>query len=156
MNDATMREPLAPITLYTIGFTGKSAKAFFESLQNAGVKRLLDIRLNNVSQLAGFTKKRDLEYFLRAIADIDYVHEPSLAPTKDILDDYKKKRIDWDEYERRFRQLLNDRQPAHTLAREDLDRACLLCSEPAAEHCHRRLVAEYLQDQWGGVEIVHL
>lgn len=156
MNDAATREPLTPITLYTIGFTGKSAREFFETLQNAGVKRLVDVRLNNVSQLAGFTKKRDLEYFLRAIADIDYLHTPVLAPTKEILDDYKKKRIGWDEYEQRFRQLLEDRQPAQELRREDLDRACLLCSEPTAEQCHRRLVAEFLKDHWAGMEIVHL
>jgi uncharacterized protein (DUF488 family) len=144
------------ITLFTIGFTGKSAEEFFEKLQRAGVKRLVDIRLNNVSQLAGFTKKRDLEYFLRAIASIGYVHQPGLAPTKEILDAYKKKQIDWDEYERRFRQLLEERRPAGELHAEDFDHACLLCSEPTAEQCHRRLVAEYLKNQWGNVTIEHL
>jgi uncharacterized protein YeaO (DUF488 family) len=117
---------------------------------------LLDVRLNNVSQLAGFTKKNDLSYFLRAIANIDYLHERQLAPTKEILDDYKKKRIDWAEYERRFVQLLEERHPADRLKSAEFDRACLLCSEPAPEHCHRRLVAEYLQREWRTVEIEHL
>lgn len=145
-----------PITLFTIGFTGKSAKEFFEKLRRAGVRRLVDTRLNNVSQLAGFTKKRDLEYFLREIAGIDYAHNVQLAPTKDILDNYKKKRIDWPEYERCFRQLLDTRRPDKQLSPDELDRACLLCSEPTPEHCHRRLVAEYLQSEWGNVDIQHL
>ncbi len=144
------------ITLFTIGFTGKSAEEFFERLHKAGVRRLVDIRLNNVSQLAGFTKKRDLEYFLRAIADIAYVHEPALAPTKDILDAYKKKRIDWSQYESHFKQLLESRRPHEQLTPGELDHACLLCSEPTAEHCHRRLVAEYLREQWKEIAIEHL
>jgi len=144
------------ITLFTIGFTGKSAQEFFEILRGAGVRRLVDTRLNNVSQLAGFTKKRDLEYFLRAVADIDYAHELQLAPTKDILDSYKKKKIDWDQYERGFLQLMESRQPDKQFGPDELDRACLLCSEPTAEHCHRRLVAEYLKSHWDGVEIQHL
>jgi len=144
------------IRLFTIGFTGKSAQQFFEKLAEAGVRRLVDTRLNNISQLAGFTKKRDLEYFLRAIGDIDYVHDPQLAPTKDILDDYKKKRIDWSEYERHFRRLMETRRPDERLMPSELDHACLLCSEPTAEYCHRRLVAEYLKTHWGSVEVQHL
>ncbi|HVA46928.1 MAG TPA: DUF488 domain-containing protein [Pirellulales bacterium] len=146
----------ANITLFTIGFTGKSAREFFERLERSGVRRLVDTRLNNVSQLAGFTKKRDLEYFLRAIADIDYTHDPGLAPTKDLLDDYKKKRIDWDEYARRFDELLRSRRPAERLTLDELDGACLLCSEPTPENCHRRLVAEYLKEEWTHVTIEHL
>jgi uncharacterized protein (DUF488 family) len=145
-----------PIVIFTIGFNGKSAADFFETLRNAGVKRLLDVRLNNVSQLAGFTKKRDLEYFLRTIANIDYAHDQDLAPTEDILDAYKKKRIDWDEYEVRFRQLIESRQPEKRLLPQQLDCACLLCSEPTPDCCHRRLVAEYLRDRWGNVTIRHL
>ena len=156
MNETAAIERPKTTKLFTIGFTGKTAKEFFERLRRAGVRRLVDTRLNNVSQLAGFTKKRDLEYFLRAIADIDYIHEVQLAPTKDILDDYKKKRIDWDSYERSFRQLLDSRQPDKRLSPIELDHACLLCSEPTAEHCHRRLVAEYLQMHWGNVDIEHL
>jgi uncharacterized protein (DUF488 family) len=144
------------IRLFTIGFAGKSAQEFFEILAHAGVRRLIDTRLNNVSQLAGFTKKRDLEYFLRAIAGIDYMHDPQLAPTKDILDDYKKQRIDWAEYERHFRKLMEYRRPDERLNPAGLDRACLLCSEPTAEHCHRRLVGEYLEAHWGDVFLRHL
>jgi uncharacterized protein (DUF488 family) len=156
VSDAIPIAPAPAIRLFTIGFTEKSAEEFFGALRAAGVKRLVDIRLNNASQLAGFTKKRDLEYFLRAIANIDYVHEPELAPTKEILDAYKKKRIDWDEYQRQFQQLLQERQPAARLRPEDFDRACLLCSEPTPEHCHRRLVAEYLKREWEAVQIQHL
>ena len=156
MIDATTTDNSSSITLFTIGFTGNSAMDFFEKLKQAGVRCVVDIRLNNVSQLAGFAKKRDLEYFLRTIADIDYVHERELAPSKEILDDYKKKRIDWNEYERRYRNILDERQPAKRLKPGDFDCACLLCSEPAAEHCHRRLAAEYLRDEWGNVTIHHL
>lgn len=156
VNDTATGESRPTITVFTIGFTGHSAEEFFEKLQKAGVKTLVDVRLNNVSQLAGFAKKRDLEYFLRVIAGIDYVHEKSLAPTKDILDDYKKKRIDWAEYERRFNSLLEERQPADHLQPDSLDRACLLCSEHEADQCHRRLVTEYLESRWGNVVTKHL
>ena len=152
---ATIERPKT-IKLFTIGFTGKTAEEFFEKLRCAGVRTLVDTRLNNVSQLAGFTKRRDLEYFLRAITDIDYVHDLLLAPTKDILDDYKKKRMAWDAYESFFRLLMESRQPDKQLSPIKLDRACLLCSEPTPEHCHRRLVAEYLKTHWGNVEIEHL
>ena len=145
-----------PILLFTIGFTGKSAEQFFETLRKAGVRRLVDVRLNNVSQLAGFTKKRDLQYFLRTIAGIDYVHEPLLAPTKEILDAYKKKRIDWGDYESQFKKLLAARRPHEPWTASDFDHACLLCSEPTPEHCHRRLAAEYLGEQWKDVSIRHL
>lgn len=146
----------ASVMLFTIGFTGKSAAEFFEILQRAGVRRLIDTRLNNVSQLAGFTKKRDLEYFLRAIAGIDYTHDTQLAPTKDMLDDYKQKRIGWDEYARRFDELLQSRRPAERLTPGEIDGACLLCSEPTPDNCHRRLVAEYLKEEWKNVSIQHL
>ncbi len=144
------------MTLFTMGFAGKPAEVFFRKLQQAGVRRLVDVRLNNVSQLAGFTKKQDIEFFLREIAGIAYVHRPGLAPTKEILDDYKKKRIDWPEYERRFNDLLNERRPEEQLKQEEFGSACLLCSEPKADKCHRRLAAEYLAQKWGNVEIRHI
>ena len=142
--------------LFTIGFTKKSAESFFTSLKNAGVRRLLDVRLNNVSQLAGFTKRDDLRYFTKAICGIDYVHVPVLAPTKDILDAYKKQKGDWGLYERQFLDLMRSRRVESEVSRELVDGACLLCSEEKPHHCHRRLVAEYLEEQWGGVEIEHL
>jgi len=143
--------------IFTIGFTKKSAEIFFTRLTDAGVKRLIDVRLNNVSQLAGFTKKNDLRYFAKAICGIDYLHLPDLAPTADMLDAYKKARNpDWQEYERRFLDLMRSRQIERTISREALDGGCLLCSEETPHHCHRRLVAEYLQEHWPAVEIEHI
>jgi len=144
------------VRLFTIGFTKKSAETFFTRLQNAGVKRLIDVRLNNVSQLAGFTKKDDLRYFTRVICDIDYVHLPHLAPTQDILDGYKKQKGDWDLYERQFLDLMRARRIEDQTSRELLDNGCLLCSEEKPHNCHRRLVAEYLKEKWGNVEIEHI
>jgi uncharacterized protein (DUF488 family) len=143
--------------IFTIGFTKKSAETFFTRIQKAGVRRLLDVRLNNVSQLAGFTKRDDLKFFTRAICGIEYVHIPELAPTSDILDPYKKqKNGDWPLYERQFLDLIRSRRIEETMSRDLLDGGCLLCSEEMPHHCHRRLVAEYLQEKWGAVEIEHI
>jgi uncharacterized protein (DUF488 family) len=143
--------------IFTIGFTKKSAEAFFTRLQGAGVQRLIDIRLNNVSQLAGFTKRDDLKYFTKAICHIDYTHLPELAPTAEILDPFKKRKNgDWLLYEQQFLELLRARRVEEKISRELLDGGCLLCSEETPEHCHRRLVAEYFEDKWGDVEIVHI
>jgi uncharacterized protein (DUF488 family) len=142
--------------IFTIGFTKKSAERFFTTLQRAGVDRLVDVRLNNVSQLAGFAKKADLNYFTRAICGIDYVHAPYLAPTKEMLDGYKKLKGDWATYERQFLGLMRERK-IEGLAGADLtDGCCLLCSEERPHQCHRRLVAEYLKESWEKVEIEHL
>jgi len=142
--------------LFTIGFTKKSAETFFTRLKEAEVKRLVDVRLNNVSQLAGFTKKDDLRFFTKAICNIEYVHIPALAPTKDILDAYKKQKGDWNLYEHQFLGLIQARHIEETTPRETLDGGCLLCSEEKPYHCHRRLVAEYLKEKWGDVEIHHI
>ena len=142
--------------VFTIGFTKKSAETFFERLKNARVKRLVDIRLNNISQLAGFTKRDDLRYFTKAICHIDYVHVPELAPTQEILDAYKKQNGDWDLYERQFLDLIKKRHIEETTSRELLDGGCLLCSEEKPQHCHRRLVAEYLKEKWGDIEVEHI
>lgn len=143
--------------IYTIGFTQKTAAQFFGVLRQRGIRRLIDVRLNNSSQLAAFTKRDDLEYFLRELCGAEYLHEPSLAPTKEILDAYKGKEISWEEYEQRFRELLCRRAVETTLNRRMFDvPAVLLCSEPTAQRCHRRLVAEYLAEKWGGATIVHL
>jgi uncharacterized protein (DUF488 family) len=142
--------------IFTIGFTKKSAETFFTRLKDAKVKRLIDIRLHNSSQLAGFTKKDDLEFFTRAICNIEYLHLPELAPTEEILDTYKKaKKPDWQQYERQFNALIKSRHIEKT-SREVIDGGCLLCSEETPEHCHRRLVAEYLQKHWPNVQIEHL
>jgi uncharacterized protein (DUF488 family) len=144
------------VKLYTIGFTKTSAEGFFGRLKKAGVRSLVDVRLNNVSQLAGFAKKDDLRYFTRELLATPYVHRPELAPTQDMLDDYRKAGGGWDRYARRFLTLLANRHVEDTVPRDELDGACLLCSEDKAHHCHRRLVAEYLCDKWGAIEIVHL
>lgn len=142
--------------IFTIGFTKKSAEQFFTRLKQPGLVRLVDARLNNVSQLAGFTKKNDLKFFLREICNIDYVHLTELAPSQDILDAYKKNGGDWSTYEREFLSLMAARQIEKKVDKELMEGGCLLCSEATPEHCHRRLVAEYLRDKWGGVEIIHL
>ena len=142
--------------LFTIGFTKKNAETFFGKLMKFGVEKLIDIRLNNVSQLAGFTKKDDLVYFLKKICNCDYVHKPLLAPTKEILDAYKKKEITWTEYEKRFNDLLLSRKAHTLLTSPELHMACLLCSEPTPDKCHRRLVAEYFKNYFKDIEIIHL
>lgn len=144
------------IRLFTIGFAGTSAERFFTMLKDAGVRRVIDIRLNNTSQLAGFTKRDDLPFFLRAVAGIDYLHVPELAPTQEILDAVKKQRGAWADYERDFRALMASRRAETVLSRETAHMGCLLCSEKLPDHCHRRLVAEHLAKKWGDVEAVHL
>ena len=142
--------------IFTVGFTQKSAEQFFTRLKQPGLVRLVDVRLNNVSQLAGFAKRNDLQFFLREICDIDYLHLTELAPTQDLLDAYKKAGGDWSVYERQFLALMAARRVEETIDRNLLAGVCLLCSEATPEHCHRRLVAEYLREKWGGVEIEHL
>ena len=142
--------------LYTIGFTKKTAEYFFGALRKAGVQRIVDVRLNNVSQLAGFAKRNDLEFFARELCDADYVHIPDLAPTKDILDAYKKNKGSWQEYEERFLELMKKRRIEQTVPRELLEGGCLLCSEDKPHYCHRRLVVEYLKEHWGNMDVEHL
>jgi uncharacterized protein (DUF488 family) len=142
--------------LFTIGFTKKTAEDFFTRLKDAGVKTLIDIRLNNRSQLAGFAKEQDLKYFLKEIASIEYVYRPEWAPTQDVLDSYKKQKGSWKSYEVAFNKLIFDRRIERLATASLLDGACLLCSEDTPEYCHRRLVAEYLQNKFEGIEICHL
>jgi uncharacterized protein (DUF488 family) len=144
------------MTVYTIGFAKTSAESFFTRLRNAGVAKVIDVRLNNVSQLAGFAKRNDLRYFLKALCGIEYAHRLELAPTQEMLDAYKKKRVQWADYEKQFFKLMASRRIDKVLSRDALDEACLLCSEDKPHHCHRRLVAEYLKKTWGDLEIVHL
>lgn len=142
--------------VFTIGFTKKNAEQFFIRLRQPGLLRVVDIRLNNVSQLAGFTKKDDLRFFLREICKLEYVHLPELAPTQEILDEFKKEKGDWTLYERRFLELMARRQVENQVPRDVIDGGCLLCSEATPKECHRRLVAEYLRSKWGRLEIQHL
>ena len=145
------RRSASLITLYTIGFTRSSARSFFTRLRDAGVKRVIDVRLSNTGQLAGFAKRDDLAYFLATIAKIDYQHELELAPTPELLDAYRVKH-DWPGYAKSFERLIRQRHVERLPAVAD---ACLLCSEHDAEHCHRRIAAEYLAKHWNA-RIVHL
>jgi uncharacterized protein (DUF488 family) len=142
--------------VFTIGFTKKNAEQFFMRLKQPGLTRLVDARLNNMSQLAGFTKRDDLRFLLREINGIDYVYRPDLAPTKEILDEYKKNGGDWSSYQLKFMELMTRRRIEEKIPKDIIDGGCLLCSESAPDHCHRRLVAEYLRACWGDLEIVHL
>lgn len=145
------------IKIYSIGFTKISAEEFFGKLIKAGVKQVIDVRLKNISQLSGFAKKKDLEYFLKALGNIGYAHLPILAPTEEMLYEYREN-YDWPTYERKFTALLEERKVESILNASDLNKCCLLCTEEEPFHCHRRVVAEYLKNKWGSieVEIVHL
>ena len=145
-----------PVRIITIGFTKKNAEEFFAKLQKAKVKRILDVRLNNQGQLAGFSKKDDLAYFSKKILNIEYIHLSTLAPTQEMLDAYKKANGLWAEYEKRFLDLMAHRQIERQLDASLLNEGCLLCSEDKPHHCHRRLVAEYLKEKWENVSIEHL
>ena len=143
--------------IYSIGFTQKSASEFFHLIRAHGIERLLDVRLNNTSQLAGFAKQADLAYFLREICNCAYQHEPLLAPEQAMLDAYKKQKGSWESYAEEFLTLMRSRKIESQIDKESFSqKTVLLCSEPTAEHCHRRLVLEYLQQSWKHVIIHHL
>ena len=148
-----------PLQLYTIGFTKKSAEQFFGLLKEAGVKRVVDVRRRPNSQLAGFANNRDLAWFLSKLCDVDYVHFAELAPSPELLDDYRKKRIDWEGkngYEDRFEKQMKDAKIKDLMWERLCSGDCLLCSEDVPDQCHRRLVAEHLVDEWVNVEVEHL
>jgi uncharacterized protein (DUF488 family) len=142
--------------VFTIGFTKKSAQQFFDTLRMSGAKRVVDVRLNNVSQLAGFAKRDDLAFFIKEVCGMDYVHLQDLAPTQEMLDEYKKRKGDWKTYEARFLDLMRQRRIEECISKEAIVEGCLLCSEDKPHHCHRRLVAEYLRQHWGGLDVRHL
>ena len=144
------------IKLYTIGFTEKSAETFFNLLQKADVKKILDIRINNISQLAGFAKGNDLKYFAKKIIGADYEHNIDLAPTKELLKNYRDKITNWEQYEKEYINILNTRNIPKKIDFNELNGVCLLCSEHLPEMCHRRLLAEYLQKNNKEIKIIHL
>lgn len=145
------------IRIFTIGFTKKNAQKFFSLLRQGGVRKVLDTRLNNVSQLAGFTKRDDLSFFLKEVAGIEYEHAKDLAPTDLMLKRYKKGEISWDSYAADYLALIQEREVQRQFRAEALDGVCLLCSEATPHHCHRRLAAEFFQQHLGcGIDIVHL
>ncbi len=142
--------------IFTAGFTRKSAEAFFTGLKQSGATRLVDVRLNNTSQLSAFAKRDDLRYFLTSICNMEYAHALDLAPTAEMLSAYQKRQCDWPTYEAQFLNLMKERRIEAALSPGLLDNACLLCSEEKPHKCHRRLVAEYLQQHWPKIEIEHL
>lgn len=144
------------MNLYTIGFVKKSAEEFFGQLIKNNVKRIIDIRLNNKSQLAGYTKNKDLKYFLSTIGKIDYIHKIEFAPTKELLNSYKKKHMTWDDYEIKYNEILEERKILENIDYVLFDNACLLCSEPTAKNCHRRLLAEYLAKHNNQINVIHI
>jgi uncharacterized protein (DUF488 family) len=142
--------------IFTIGYGGKNAREFFTILKQAGIRKVIDVRLYNTSQLAGFTKRQDIEYFLQIIVGAEYTHLPIMAPTKQLLNDYKKGLINWQQYKEQFKLIIVQRQIEKHLVPQDMDMSCFLCSEAKADNCHRRLVAEYLAKLWQNVSIQHL
>jgi uncharacterized protein (DUF488 family) len=142
--------------LYTIGFTRKSAEYFFTRLRRAGIRTLVDVRLHNTSQLSGFTKKEDLPFFTKELCKAGYLHLPELAPSEELFHARKQEKMAWPPYEKRYLNLLRQRAVETALNPEILDGGCLLCTEDDPRHCHRRLAAEYLQEKWPGVEVIHL
>ena len=142
--------------IFTIGFTKKSAEIFFSKLSDAGVRRVVDVRLNNSSQLAGFAKQNDLCYFLKTICGIDYAHIPELAPTKEMLDEFKRNKGDWSVYETKYFTLLAERKIDDKILNTIKDKDCLLCSEDKPDFCHRRLAAEYISRLFGDMEMAHI
>ena len=144
------------IRIFTVGYVGKNARQFFSILKQAGIRKVIDVRLYNTSQLAGFTKRQDIEYFLQAIVGAEYVHLPIMAPTKQLLTNYKKGLISWQQYEIQFKAIITQRQIQRHIMPQDMDMSCFLCSEAKADKCHRRLVAEYLAEHWQNISIHHL
>ena len=145
------------ITLYTIGFTKKSAEHFFNLLRDNNVKQLVDVRINNSSQLAGFAKGKDLEFFFFFFCHIPYQHVDDFAPTKELLDKWHKEEVTWEEYVEIYVNLLKTRDVIRKYGVKAFDGSCFLCSEDTPEQCHRRLLAEYLQaHSKEKVTIVHL
>jgi len=144
------------IKLLTIGFTEKTAETFFNLLEKAGVKKLIDIRLNNVSQLAGFAKGKDLEFFAKSIIGVGYEHNINFAPTKELLKNYRDKKITWSQYEKEYISIIEKREIIQKTDFEKLDGSCFLCSEHKPDMCHRRLLAEYLKKANKEIEIIHL
>ena len=147
------------MTLYTIGFTRRTAQEFFEPIKYRMIQLLVDVRLNNTSQMCGFTKKQDLPYLLETICGCKYEHCPDYAPTQELLTDWKKKRITWQEYEATYRELMLERGAVRefiTCCEGLYESVCLLCSEPKPQHCHRKLFAELVKAELDETEIIHL
>ena len=144
------------INLFTIGFTKKSAEEFFNLLISNRVERIVDIRINNSSQLSRFAKAEDLQYFAKAIGNIDYLYRTDFAPTIDLMKKIRKNEMSWEEYEVEYLNFLDMRKIAKKVNVEEFNNNCFLCSEHTPEKCHRRLLVEYFQKLNNDVKIIHL
>lgn len=148
---------MGKVDLATIGFTKTTASCFFDRIKKSGAKKVIDVRLHNTSQLAGFAKADDLAYFLKEICGVEYVHQPLLAPTDDILKAFKRDKGDWNIYQESFLKLMEERRIEARLRPDMFHGGCLLCSEATPRYCHRRLVCEYLNTKWSGaLKVRHL
>jgi uncharacterized protein (DUF488 family) len=145
------------VQVATIGFTGKTAQEFFDLLKNAEVRTVLDIRLSNTSQLAGFAKKQDLPFFLDKLCGAAYEEMPDLAPEPDLFKRFKAKELTWDDFSAAYVELIAKRRVESNLDVDQFRSACLLCSEHLPHHCHRALALEYLNSRWNSrLKITHL
>lgn len=146
------------INLYTIGFTKKTAEKFFNLLIDNNVEKVLDIRLNNTSQLSAFAKYPDIEYFLKEIAGIGYIHDKNFAPDKNTLISYKKGEITWEDYIEEFEASMQERDIEEYIAEKysNINNYCLLCSEATPVNCHRSLLAQIFKRNIGKIEIKEL
>lgn len=144
------------MNIYSIGFTQKSAEKFFKLISENNIQTLIDVRLNNTSQLSGFAKRDDLKYFLKELCNCEYIHIPDLAPTKEILKPYQDKKITWQSYEEKFLALMAKRNIEKYLKESFFYQGCLLCSEHLPHQCHRRLVLEYLKQYNNSIQANHL
>lgn len=152
----SLMEEMNMIKIYTIGFTGKSASEFFDLLEKNRVTKIIDTRINNSSQLSGYAKGKDLEYFAKKISNIEYEHNLDFAPTKGLLSLYRDKKISWDEYAAQYVELIKSRNILKKINIDVYNHCCLLCSEHLPQQCHRRLLGEYLKSNFSTVEIIHL
>jgi len=143
------------LEIYTIGFAKKNLREFIKRIQSAGVKKVLDIRLNNTSQLAGYSKKDDLEYVLELV-NIQYQHIPALAPAEELMKAFKSKEIGWEQYVQTYSRSLEENDPIGLVKVRQGEKICLLCSEDTPKYCHRRLLAEYLGKHIEGLVVQHL
>lgn len=142
--------------LFTIGFTGKTAEEFFALLKKNKVRKVIDVRRNNTSQLAVFTRASDFPFFLDKVGGIEYEHRLDMAPSQELVKSYRAKEIDWKKFRSTYLKEIRKSKVAAQVSKKDLSNACLVCSEHEPEHCHRSHLAEHLEKELGGIEIVHL
>lgn len=138
--------------VFTIGINNKSAEQFFRLLSDNKIIKIIDIRLNNTTQLCGFSKMNDLKFFLKRILNIEYEYISDFAPTKDIMVSYRENK-DWNKFKTDYLKLLENRKVKESYQNYDFRNTCFLCSEDDADNCHRKILSEFLDNS---AEIIHL